>query len=399
MKYESGPEFVRTEFARMFAGTPRLFQAPGRINIIGEHTDYNGGWVLPAPVDLGTFAAMAPRTDGLLRVHLHHENRTYDIALNALEKGRPGDAIEYVKAVAWALQDEGVELAGCDVLIAGTIPLGGGLSSSASLETVLAWLLLDRAGTERERSSVARICQRAEVEFVGVKCGIMDQYAIALGAQQQAMLLNCTSLEFEPIPLPEAAQFLVVNSGVKRQLRSSEYNTRKAQCAAAVTALSDVFPGLQSLAELSLKQLVEHQHRLENTLFQRARHVVSENHRVHQAARALRNSDTRQLGLLLNDSHASLRDDYAVSCAELDQLVDIAGNCPAVLGARMMGAGFGGCTINLVEPGRMDEAMQVIGSEYGQVLGSIPWMHPVRTVAAVNRVDESQHPASKGMAG
>ena len=398
MEYESGPEFVRTEFARVFAGTPRLFQAPGRINIIGEHTDYNGGWVLPATIDLGTFAAMAPRDDKLLRVHLRNERRTYDIALNALEKGRPGDAVEYVKAVAWALQEEGLELAGCDLLIAGTIPLGGGLSSSASLETVLAWLLLDRVGTELERSSVARVCQRAEVEFVGVKCGIMDQFAIALGAQQQAMLLNCTSLEFEQVPLPEAAQFLVVNSGVKRQLRTSEYNTRKAQCAAAVTALSDVFPGLQSLAELNLQQLVEHQHVLENTLFQRARHVVSENHRVHQAARALRNSDTQQLGLLLNDSHASLRDDYAVSCSELDQLADIASNCPAVLGARMMGAGFGGCTINLVEPGRMDEAMDIIGSEYGQVLGSIPWMHPVRTVAAVNRVDEPQHPARKGMA-
>ncbi len=399
MEYESGPEFVRTEFARMFAGTPRLFQAPGRINIIGEHTDYNGGWVLPAAVDLGTFAAMAPRGDKLLRVHLHHEHHTHDIALNALEKGRPGDAVEYVKAVAWALQEEGLELAGCDVLIAGTIPLGGGLSSSASLESVLAWLLLDRVEMEVERSSVARICQRAEVEFVGVKCGIMDQFAIALGARQHAMLLNCTSLDFEHIPLPEAAQFLVVNSGVQRQLRTSEYHTRKAQCAEAVKVLSDVFPGLQSLAELNLQQLVEHQHILENTLFQRARHVVSENHRVHQAARALQSSDLQQLGLLLNDSHASLRDDYAVSCAELDQLADIASNCPAVLGARMMGAGFGGCTINLVEPNRMDEAMDIIGSEYGQVLGSIPWMHPVRTVAAVNRLAEAQHPASEGMAG
>jgi galactokinase len=368
---------VLSEFTRLFGGQPRMFRAPGRINIIGEHLDYNGGAVVPTTVDLFTWAAASPRDDRLLDVLLWNHGSRHRLDLDALRPDGSGEVTEYLKGVAWALQEDGIEAAGCNLVIGGDIPLGGGLSSSASLEVVLARALAERAGASPDGRRLARLCHRAEAEFVGVRCGIMDQYAVALGRGGQAMVLDCARATFEFCPLPAAAAFLVTHSGVSHRLPAGSYNTRREECSGALALLREACPGLGHLAELTPDQLESNRLRLGETLFRRCRHVVSENGRVGQARRALLEDDVERLGALMDASHRSLRDDYEVSCAEVDALVDIARACDGVLGSRIMGGGFGGCALSLVRPEAMQDAVRHITREYGALLGREPWMHVV----------------------
>jgi galactokinase len=377
MEKLTGPEFLLREFSRDFEGKPSLHRAPGRFNVIGEHTDYNGGWVLPATLDLFTWVAAAPREGSTIRLRLCDEGSRYAFECERIERGEPGQAEEYVKGVAWALREEGVKLGACDLAISGNIPIGGGLSSSASLEIAVADALTTCSGVDLERGRMARICQRAEAEFVGVQCGIMDQYVIALGNSLQAMKLDCRTLDYDLVDLPGQSRFLVVHSGVRRSLQAGDYNSRRQECAEAVKRLQSVFPGLEQLRDLTMDQLLEHAGLLSEPLFRRCRHVLSENQRVHEAALALAGGDTPWLGELLSQSHRSLRDDYEVSCRELDRLVDISGACDGVLGSRLMGAGFGGCTINLVEADKVEQVARTIERRYGRELGRTPWMHIV----------------------
>jgi galactokinase len=373
------PEGLRAEFVTHFGGKagcePRLFRAPGRINIIGEHTDYTGGYVLPATIDLHTWVAARPRDDRLLHVRDCGSGELHCLDLDELVRGEAGQPIEYIKAVAWALQQDGLRLTGCDVAITGNIPLGGGLSSSASLELSLACALLDCAGISVERRRLALLCQRAESEFVGARCGIMDQYVISMGAPSSAMLLDCRSLEFDLVDIPPGLKFLLIHSGVSHRVSTGSYNSRQDECGEALRRLEVVIPGLESLRDLTERQLSRYGDRLDELLFRRCRHVVSENRRVLEAREALENGKLDRLGRLISRSHVSLRDDYEVSCEELDRLVDIALGCNGVLGSRMMGAGFGGCTISLVREEDVKSVAGNISEEYERFLGREPWMH------------------------
>ena len=381
-------EFIRSEFSRLYGTQPVLFRAPGRINIIGEHTDYNDGLVFPATVDLHTWVAASARDDGLLRATFQEHAEPVEIRLNRIAPGEKGQPAEYLKAVAWALGEEGVQLAGCDLLVGGNLPIGGGLSSSASLELAVAWALLECAELPMAREAVAQVCRRAEAEFVGMQCGIMDQYAIALGERGCAMLLDCRQLEFEQVRLPPGACFLVTHSGVSHRLPTGGYNTRRQECEEAVKRLAKASPGLQSLRDLDLDGLERQQALLGDRLYRRCRHVVSENLRVLQARNALAGADLPMLGALLCDSHASLRDDYEVSCPEVDLLVDMTLGQDGVLGSRMMGGGFGGCTISLVREEDAERAAAAIVHTYGAVLGREPWIHRVGPSGPVSRWED-----------
>jgi len=387
MTNPSTAALVRSEFLRLFGKTPGMYRAPGRINIIGEHLDYNGGFVLPTAVDLFTWAAIAPREDRLLEVHLCLDGSRRLIALDELTPDGSGDVSQYLMGVAWAMQRAGIRIGGCNLVIGGDIPLGGGLSSSASLELLLAYVLARRSNVRLGRERLARLCQQAESEFVGMQCGIMDQYAIALGSSGHAMLLDCSSCEYEFVPMPDEARFLVTHSGVSHRLPSGGYNSRRDESNAALAKLRGALPGLNFLADLAPEQLEAHRGLLSETLLRRCRHVVTENRRVTSARRAMSDRDLVLLGSLMNESHDSLRDDYEVSCPELDALVEIARGCDGVLGSRMMGGGFGGCTVSLVWLGQVEETVGRIGRKYGEALGCEPWMHVVGPAGPVSALE------------
>jgi galactokinase len=392
MPLQSVPALVHSEFVRLFGAEPRMYRAPARVNIIGEHVDYNGGCVLPSAVDLFNWAAVTPRNEPLLDVFLCHDGSRQAIALDELSRDGSGHVTEYLKGVAWAMRSEGVEPRGCNLVIGGNIPLGGGLSSSASLELLVAAVLADRAGVRLGRERLALLCHRAEAEFVGVQCGIMDQYAIALGESGHAMMLDCRSHRFELLPLPDDAKFLVTHSGISRRLPSGGYNSRRDECAKALARLRQDIPGLNFLGELDFDQLHRHRASLGDTLFRRSRHVVCECARVGEASRALQAGNLELLGALINESHDSLREDFEVSCPELDALVEIARAGDGVLGSRMMGGGFGGCTISLVRPGQLSESARRIAREYGSLLGREPWMHVVGPAGPVAEVEHWHEP-------
>jgi len=368
---------MHDEFVRRFGRQPKLFRAPGRINIIGGHTDYNEGFVLPTTTGLHTWVAIAPRVDRTLRAFACKFDSMEEIDLDRIE--RIGDAqwCEYVKGVASILEGAGYPLCGADLVVDGDIPMGGGLSSSASLEVVLAFALLDCAGVAIDRGELAQLCQRAETDFVGARCGIMDQYVISRCANDRAMMLDCRSLEFHSVALPADARFLVVDTGVSHRLPVGEYNSRREECEKAVALLASEIPQLGALRDLDLAQLEDKKKLLDDRHYRRCRHIVSEIQRVKDAYAALQRGDVLQLGKLITASHVSLRDDYEISCAELDALVAIMNACPEVYGSRLVGGGFGGCVVCLVDSPHLDRVMDKVRTEYGALLGRPPWAHAV----------------------
>ena len=394
------PRSMNDEFTARFGRQPKLFRAPGRVNIIGGHTDYNDGFVLPTTTGLYTWIAIAPRTDRTLRVFSCRFDSAEDIDLDQIMRSEDGQWYEYVKGVAHVLEGAGHPLRGADIVIDGDIPLGGGLSSSASLEAALAFALVDCADLAIDRSELAKLCQRAETDFVGVRCGIMDQFAISRCAKGLAMLLDCRSLEFQSASMPPNARLLVVDTGIHHQLPIGEYNSRREECEQAVAQLATEIPQLASLRDLDLAQLEDKKKLLDDRHYRRCRHILSENQRVRDAHSALQRGDVVQLGELISASHASLRDDYEVSCAESNALVDIMKACPGVYGARMVGAGFGGCSICLVDWPHLDQVIDTVRSEYGALLGKPPWVHavtacdPVGPAPAIERPDVPQTEAN-----
>jgi galactokinase len=377
---------VLNAFQSKFTKPPRLFRAPARVNVIGEHCDYNDGFVMPANTALYTWLAIAPRDDRIVQILASDFNQTVRINLDDLHSNRDGGWQEYAKGVFKVLQDKGFELQGADILLTGEIPLGGGLSSSASLETVMAFAMLSCAGYEVDRSQMALLCKTVENKFVGVACGIMDQYVISLCGKDQAMMLDCRSLEYEPAPLPDDAQFLIINSGVVHSLREGGLNQRRQECERAVKLLTDAGLEIAALRDVSMESVDEHQKLLGDTLYKRCRHVTTEIQRVNDAFQAMADSDPATLGQLMNQSHNSLRDDYEVSCSELDYLVDIARNCDGVYGSRMVGAGFGGCTISLVDRKKIKAVSAEICKQYNEILGHDPWHHIVEASGPVEEI-------------
>ena len=377
---------VINAFQSKFTKPARLFRAPARVNIIGEHCDYNDGFVMPANTALYTWLATAPRDDRIVQILASDFNQTVKINLDDLHSNCDGGWQEYAKGVLKVFQDEGFELKGADILLTGEIPLGGGLSSSASLETVMAFAMLSCSGYNIDRSQMALMCKTVENEFVGVACGIMDQYVISLCGKDQAMMLDCRSLEYKPAPLPPDARFLIINSGVVHSLREGGLNQRRQECEHAVKLLVDAGLEITALRDVSMENLDDHRELLVEPLYRRCRHVVTEIQRVHDAFKAMANNDTATLGHLMNQSHNSLRDDYEVSCSELEFLVDIARNCDGVYGSRMVGAGFGGCTISLVDRKKIRAVAAEICKHYNEILGHDPWHHIVEASGPVEEI-------------
>jgi galactokinase len=340
---------VERRFAEEFgAPAPRLAVAPGRVNLIGEHTDYNEGFVLPMAIGRATVIAFRPRADRRLRAHAVAFGETKEIDLALLRPLGGSDWLSYVAGVAWALADEGFEPPGLDAVIDGDVPIGAGLSSSASLELAAARAFAAAGGLPWDPVRMAKLGQKAENRYVGMNCGLMDQFASAVSREGCALLLDCRSLETEPVPVPAGTAVVVMDTGARRALAGSAYNDRRAACEAAVAALEPLAPGIRALRDVSLELLERGRDRLDPVVLKRARHVVPENLRPREMAAALHEGDLGRAGSLMNESHASLRDLYEVSCLELDAITDLARAQPGCYGARMTGAGFGGCAVALV---------------------------------------------------
>jgi galactokinase len=363
----------------------RVVRAPGRVNLIGEHTDYNEGFVLPAAIDLEIRIAYLPTADR--RVQLTRLD-TGDRAGFDLDRVRTknGSWLDYVAGTAWALGEVGLPLTGLRGVVASTLPTSAGLSSSAAIELASAWALLDDGAEAVDRFELARRCQRAENGYVGVMGGLMDQFAESCGVAGSALFLDCRSSAWRPVPLPPALNVVVLHTGSPRSLTRSEYNVRRSQCEAAVAALSASDPSIHSLRDVTREALAAAADRLAPVEFRRARHIVSENERVGATVGALESGDLGGVGELFAASHASLRDDYEVSSPELDAMVEIATAVPGVIGARMTGAGFGGCTVNLVRPAAVGALTDAVRAEYPARTGLTPMILPVRVAAGAGRV-------------
>jgi galactokinase len=335
-------------FRQIFGGESRLYRAPGRVNLIGEHTDYNGGFVLPAALEQCTWIAAAPRPGRRLRAHSLRAGETLEFDLDDPAPQPRHDWSDYVRGVAVMLERDHNRPSGADLVIDSDVPVGAGLSSSAALEVATGFALLDCAGIAVDRTRLALSAQRAENEFVGMRCGVMDQFASCHGAADRALLIDCRSLEFRLTPIDPSVRLVICNSMVHHELAGSEYNRRREQCEAGMAVLSVKVPGARELRDITLDDLARYGGALSELVLRRCRHVVTENDRVVRAADALAAGAVEECGRLMSASHLSMRDDYEISCREIDILVELASRIEGVLGARMTGGGFGGCTINLV---------------------------------------------------
>ena len=336
-------------FHSLFDGRPRIYRAPGRVNLIGEHTDYNEGIVMPAAIDFSTWVAIETRADRRIILHSENFSETAELDLDRPPGRGRGHWSDYPFGVAIKLESAGRQLSGANMLVRGEVPIGSGLSSSAAVEVATGFALLDISGAQCDRLELAGLCQQAENEFVGMRCGLMDQFISCFGKAGRALMLDCRSLEYRLLPLPDSVKLVVCNTMVKHELAASEYNARRAECEEAVRRLAQKLPHIRSLRDVTIDDLERFGEELSAVVRKRGQHVVSENARVVEAAAALGREDLQTFGELMRESHRSLRDDYEVSCRELDLMVDIANKAEGVFGARMTGGGFGGCTINLVQ--------------------------------------------------
>jgi galactokinase len=357
--------------------------APGRVNLIGEHTDYNDGFVLPMAIEAGIELAARPRVDREVRVHSADYRETVAFSLSAPIAPDPEHPwSNYVRGVLWALERAGHAPPAMDVAFGGSLPQGAGLSSSAALEVATALAARALGGFELELPRLARLCQEAENDFVGVQCGIMDPFVSLAARAGHALFLDCRSLASEQIPLALGDHVIAIcHSGVKHALVGSEYNLRRRQCAAGVEALRARFPAIRALRDASLEQLEACRAALSPEVHRRCRHVITEDARVLESAAALRAGELARFGRLMDASHASLRDDYEVSCPEVDLLVDLAHEIRGVLGARITGGGFGGCTVNLVARDAVEAFRDEVLGAYRRRTGLAPRLF-VSTAAA-----------------
>ena len=365
---------LKKEFQEYFSGEPRIFRAPGRVNLIGEHTDYNDGFVMPAAIDFYTWVALAPRSDS--RVNLRSRSFEGTISFDTNDDLQPmHNWSDYVTGVLDQLRRSGKQISGADIFIHGEVPMGAGLSSSAAIEVATAFALLSENHQAIDRTQLALLCQRAENQFVGMRCGIMDQFISCHGNRGHALMLDCRSLGFKLVPLPTNVRMVICNTMVKHQHASGEYNERRAACEEGVRILQQYLPKIRALRDVSIADLERHRDKLPGTVHRRCRHVVTENDRVGGAATLLQNDDLAGFGQLMAQSHTSLRDDYEVSCRELDIMVELASKQAGVYGARMTGGGFGGCTINLVASDQAETFRQRMISSYEQATGLNPQIY------------------------
>ena len=366
------PLLNETHAANMIDGHSRVFRAPGRVNLIGEHTDYNDGFVMPAAIDFSTWVTISPLDKHRLSIFSENFGEHVEFDLDESSPAPRKHWSDYVVGVAVVLERAGYRLRGAKLRIRGEVPLGSGLSSSAAIEVATACALAANSDLTIPRTELAKLCRRAENEFVGARVGIMDQFVSCYGQAKRALLLDCRSLEFELLPLSENASLVVCNTMVKHELASGAYNERRAQCEAGVKHLAAVLPNVNALRDVTLEQLKQYGRDLPGVIYRRCLHVISENARVLAAGEALKQSDLDGFGQLMNESHRSLREDYEVSCPELDLMVELARNLSGVYGARMTGGGFGGYTVNLVAVEHVERFKREVTEGYEKAMKLLP---------------------------
>ncbi len=365
MKFE-GTDRMYTTYREQFGQSPILAaSAPGRVNLIGEHTDYNDGFVLPIAIDKRIGIAGSPRDDAQVRLYSLNFKCGENFSIDSLTK--EDKWTDYIKGVIHELLKAGHRVKGFNAVLYGDIPQGSGLSSSAAIEVATAFFLAQTYQLALSPEETATLCQRAENQFVGMNCGIMDQFISRLGTTDHALHIDCRDLSYHQIPFQiDGYTIAICNSHVKHKLVDSPYNERRAQCEEGVRLLKTKIEGITALRDVSAAQLEEHTASLPPVVFQRCKHVVTENERVIQAVRVLQEGDLHSFGALLNQSHDSLRDDYAVSCSEVDRLVDIARSVDGTMGSRITGGGFGGCTVNIVKESALEHFQKVVLEEYAR---------------------------------
>jgi galactokinase len=360
---------IERDFYTVYGAPPQVVvRAPGRVNLIGEHTDYNEGFVLPAAIDRSIAFAGRKRADRAVRVHSLDFAGSVEFSLDDIDKDGKNPWSNYIRGVSKYLEEDGHRLSGADLVFGGDVPREAGLSSSAAVEVGTAAFWENLLHLQVDPVYLVKLSRKAENQFVGVPCGIMDQFISALGRENHALFLDCRDLSFRHVPLRDDVKIVVCNSGVKRALAQSEYEVRLKQCRQAVAQIASTGLAVKSLRDVTPADLEAARSVLSEILFRRARHVVTENHRVLEAVEVLESGDLERFGELMNASHESLRDDYEVSSKELDVLVELARKQPGVLGARMTGAGFGGCTVNLVRQEAAEAFAEAVRRGYQDAL-------------------------------
>lgn len=352
-----------------FGETPRIFAAPGRVNLIGEHTDYADGFVMPAAIDFATFAAISPRSDGKIVIRSENYREQVEHALDRLPAIRSGHWSDYPLGVLAVLREEGVEIPAFSLTLQGDVPVGAGLSSSAAIEVATMAAVLSLTDAQIALPRMAQLCQRAENEFVGASTGIMDQFIACCGAADHALLLDCRSLEFRLAPIPADVSLVISNTMVKHSHAGGEYNIRRAEVEEGTAILRRHRPEIRKLRDATVEDLRRWGGEMPENVLRRVRHIVTEDDRTVAAADALERGDLKTLGRLLYEAHASYRDDFEASCREADILVELASKQPGCIGARLTGGGFGGCTVNLVEAARAREFSENLRDGYKKATG------------------------------
>ena len=362
------------KFGEVYGVSPKtIVRAPGRVNLIGEHTDYNDGYVLPIAIDRDVLVAASPCSEPSVCLYSMDFDRTSSFSLDDIDSDPENEWGNYPRGVAYMLKKRRKKVFGANMAIQGDIPMGAGLSSSAALEVASALVFQALNKFDMSGPEMALLCQAAENEFVGVNCGIMDQFISRLGTRNNALFIDCRTLEYEVVPLPaHGIKVIVADSMKKRGLVDSEYNTRRGQCEEAVSLLKAHLPGIRALRDVTTVDFRKYGWYLPPTVRRRAEHVIMENNRVLKSIDALRHGQVEVFGWLMNQSHDSLRDLYEVSCRELDALVEAAQRIPGVYGSRMTGAGFGGCTVSLVAEESVPVFLEQVPLEYRARIGVTP---------------------------
>jgi galactokinase len=352
-----------------FGRVGQIFAAPARVNLIGEHTDYTGGFVMPMAIGFRTVAVVSAREDGRAVFYSANYDEEIGFEIASLKRTPAGRWSDYPAGVLWSLREEGVVAGGFNMSLTGDVPLGAGLSSSASVEVATAMALLSHARAELPLERVATLCRRAENEYVGAKSGIMDQFAVAGCVANRAMLLDCRSLRYELLPLPDAVRVVICNSMVKHAVATGEYGDRSAEVEAGQAVLRRERPGVELLRDATLEDLEACRDLMSAASFKRCRHIITENRRVVEAREALLQGDVERFGALMVAAHVSVRDDFAASCEEVDVLVAIAMRQAECFGARITGGGFGGCTVNVVRADAAEKFVATLLQEYAANTG------------------------------
>ncbi|AFN73711.1 galactokinase [Melioribacter roseus P3M-2] len=360
---------IKEKFYELFEGEPVIVRSPGRVNLIGEHTDYNMGFVLPAAIDKAVYYAIKPRKDKQVNLFAFDLNEEWQFEVDEVRKSEKSWA-NYLIGVVDQINQSGREIMGFDCVFGGNIPIGAGLSSSAAIEAGLAYALNNLFDLGFDKIELVKLAQRAENQFVGVQCGIMDQYINIFGKKGNVLRIDCRSLDYEYFPFEfDGVSVVLFNTNVSHSLASSEYNQRRKECSAGVDIIKQKYPHIESLRDVTLDMLEENKDQLDGVIYKRCKYVIEENERLLSACEALNKNDLREFGQFMYGSHQGLSKEYEVSCPELDYLVELVADREGVYGARMMGGGFGGCTINLIENKYVDSVSQFVKENYKKKFG------------------------------